>query len=169
MTRRTRSHQNDEGSQVGNAGQPGGQETTGDAAPVNPVGADHQRLQIEMLQALSSMAQSIRDMPHQILQALSTQSAPPAPQTQPAPTVPQSQPDPPAPQTQSTPSQPWGGIGRSYADFKKCAPAPFSGSSDPIDAERWVRDMEKAFMAHGSQEMERIRFATYLLQGEAYD
>ena len=172
MARRTRSQQYEEDSLAGNADQPVGQGTTGGTAPANPVDTEHQRFQSEMLQALSGMAQSMRDMQHQIQQALTAQPAPPSAPTQPTLSVPQLQPTlltQSAPPSQPALSQSWVGNGRSFADFKKFAPAPFSGSSNPIDAERWVRDMEKAFMAHGSQEMERIRFATYLLQGEAYD
>ncbi|XVE65585.1 hypothetical protein DITRI_Ditri08aG0011800 [Diplodiscus trichospermus] len=43
---------------------------------------------------------------------------------------------------------------------------PFDGTSiDPLDAEKWIKEIEKAFKAQGVTEEKRISFATFLLQG----
>lgn len=171
MPRRTRSLRHIGDSQAGDSGQPGGQQASGGSGSVNLAGNDQLQFQTQILQALAGVSQAMQAMQLQIQQALPAQPASPAPQPQPIPTLQDEPTHPTQPKqpAQLAPSQSWQGGGRSFAEFKSLAPAPFCGSTNPADAEKWVREMEKAFAAHGSQEDERIRFATYLLQGEAYD
>ncbi|OMO92561.1 Retrotransposon gag protein [Corchorus capsularis] len=54
-------------------------------------------------------------------------------------------------------------------DFVKLAP-PFVGSSiDPLDAEKWIKDIEKAFAAQAVSDEQKIPFASYQLKGAASD
>ncbi|KAK6232886.1 hypothetical protein SCA6_002959 [Theobroma cacao] len=51
----------------------------------------------------------------------------------------------------------------------KIAPPPFKGSINPDDAELWIEEMEKAFVAMRFSDQDKIRFAVYLLQGSAHN
>ncbi|OMO58913.1 reverse transcriptase [Corchorus capsularis] len=54
-------------------------------------------------------------------------------------------------------------------DFVKLAP-PFKGSSiDPLDAEKWIKEIEKAFAAQAVSDEQKIPFASYQLKGVASD
>ncbi|XVE70029.1 hypothetical protein DITRI_Ditri10aG0038800 [Diplodiscus trichospermus] len=47
---------------------------------------------------------------------------------------------------------------------------PFDGTStDPLDVEKWIKEIEKAFKAQGVIEEQKISIATFLLQGAADD
>ena len=52
-------------------------------------------------------------------------------------------------------------------DFKKYAPPVFKGTSDPMEAEGWLKAVEKVFQALRCPEEEKVTFATFLLQDEA--
>ncbi|OMO55593.1 reverse transcriptase [Corchorus capsularis] len=54
-------------------------------------------------------------------------------------------------------------------DFVKLAP-PFEGSSiDPLDAEKWIKEIERAFAAQAVSDEQKIPFASYQLKGAASD
>ena len=54
-------------------------------------------------------------------------------------------------------------------DFKKYAPPAFSGTSDPMEAESWLKTIEKVFHALRCPAEDKVTFATFMLQGEAAD
>ncbi|KAJ0959705.1 hypothetical protein J5N97_000628 [Dioscorea zingiberensis] len=58
---------------------------------------------------------------------------------------------------------------RTIAEFKRTGPPPFEGTTDPDVAEKWIDEMEKAFDVMECTEEEKLRFATYMLQGSAYN
>ncbi|XP_017976556.1 PREDICTED: uncharacterized protein LOC108662033 [Theobroma cacao] len=51
----------------------------------------------------------------------------------------------------------------------KIAPPPFKGFINSDDAELWIEEMEKAFVAMRSSDQDKIIFAVYLLQGNAHN
>ena len=55
------------------------------------------------------------------------------------------------------------------SEFKKLTPPSFEGATDPLEAEKWLAEMGKAFTALGSTDAEKLTYATYMLQGGAYD
>ncbi|XP_038983677.1 uncharacterized protein LOC120111190 [Phoenix dactylifera] len=55
----------------------------------------------------------------------------------------------------------------SLAEFKKFAPSAFKGTSDPLEAETWLNEMEKVFNALRCPDEDRVTFATFMLLGEA--
>ena len=54
-------------------------------------------------------------------------------------------------------------------DFVKLVKPFDSSSTDPMDAEKWIQEVEKAFKAQGVTEEQKIPFSTCLLQGAAND
>lgn len=54
-------------------------------------------------------------------------------------------------------------------DFKKYAPPVFTGTSDPMEAESWIKATKKVFHALRCPAEEKVTFATFMLQGEAAD
>ena len=43
----------------------------------------------------------------------------------------------------------------------------FKGTTDPFEAEAWVKKMEKLFTTMGCTDHRRVTFATFILEGEA--
>ncbi|KAK6240869.1 hypothetical protein SCA6_006258 [Theobroma cacao] len=60
-------------------------------------------------------------------------------------------------------------IHKALGEFKKIAPLLFKGSTNPDDAELWIEEMEKGFDAMRSSDQDKVRFAIYPLQGNAYN
>uniref|UniRef100_A0A2N9EHF1 Integrase catalytic domain-containing protein n=1 Tax=Fagus sylvatica TaxID=28930 RepID=A0A2N9EHF1_FAGSY len=54
-------------------------------------------------------------------------------------------------------------------EFKRLTPPSFEGSTEPLVAEKWLTEMEKAFRVLKCAEEEKVNYATYMLQGDAYD
>ena len=54
-----------------------------------------------------------------------------------------------------------------FKDFKAVGPPEFRGTADPIEAQTWVKEIEKAFVIARVAEEQKIIFATYLMKGEA--
>ena len=54
----------------------------------------------------------------------------------------------------------------SLADFKKLSPTPFRGVEGPLEAEVWLKGVEKIFDAIKCADEDRILFATFLFEGE---
>lgn len=52
-------------------------------------------------------------------------------------------------------------------DFLKLKPKEFSGSIDPKIVEHWVDEMDKIFALMQCTEVQKVRFATHMLTGEA--
>ena len=54
-----------------------------------------------------------------------------------------------------------------FKDFKLVGPPEFSGSTDPIEAQTWIEEMEKVFDVARVAEEQKTSFATFMLKGEA--
>ncbi|MQL73244.1 hypothetical protein Taro_005580 [Colocasia esculenta] len=48
--------------------------------------------------------------------------------------------------------------------FKRMAPPPFKGESQPLRVESWMREVEKIFRANRCAEEDKVSLATYMLQ-----
>ena len=53
--------------------------------------------------------------------------------------------------------------------FKRLTPPSFEGSTEPLVAEKWLTEMDKVFRVLRCTEEEKVNYATYMLQGDAYD
>lgn len=53
----------------------------------------------------------------------------------------------------------------SIADFLKSQPPRFSVAREPLDADDWLRTMERKFEALHVPDNERVNFSTYMLEG----
>ncbi|KAG6676615.1 hypothetical protein I3842_15G160600 [Carya illinoinensis] len=60
-------------------------------------------------------------------------------------------------------------VGCTYEQFLAHWTLTFSGEEDPLQARRWIRDLERTFEVFGCTEAEKVLYASYLLQGEAAD
>ena len=56
---------------------------------------------------------------------------------------------------------------KGLVDFLKIAPKPFVGTTNPVEAENWIDEMEKAFQGSQCPEKEKVDYAVYLLQDSA--
>ena len=65
------------------------------------------------------------------------------------------------------PINPPAGHMASFKDFKSVGPPEFKGSTEPMEAQSWVKEVEKAFVIARVGEEQKTAFATYLLKGEA--
>ncbi|KAJ8619853.1 hypothetical protein MRB53_028382 [Persea americana] len=54
-----------------------------------------------------------------------------------------------------------------YKKFKGYDPPSFSGTTDPIVAETWLREIEKVFKVMKCVEADKVRLATYKIKGTA--
>nr|CAD1842671.1 unnamed protein product [Ananas comosus var. bracteatus] len=59
--------------------------------------------------------------------------------------------------------------GNSLIDFQKLNPPIFRGSTDPLEAESWLQEMEKALTHMGIGGETQVTFATYMLREGAYE
>ena len=55
----------------------------------------------------------------------------------------------------------------SLADFLRVGPPFFSNPKEPLDADDWLRSVQRKFAAHHVPAVEHVNFATYLLEGPA--
>lgn len=55
------------------------------------------------------------------------------------------------------------------ADFKRLDPLAFQGSTDPLAAETWIQEMEKAFALLSCALSDKVKHATFILRIGAYD
>ena len=55
----------------------------------------------------------------------------------------------------------------SLSDFQSTRPRPFASASEPMDAEDWLRDIERKLNTGGCIDEEKLRYAAYLLSGPA--
>ena len=55
----------------------------------------------------------------------------------------------------------------SLSDFLRVGPPFFSNPKEPLDADDWLRSIQRKFAAHHVPAAEHVNFATYLLEGPA--
>ncbi|XP_038983061.1 uncharacterized protein LOC120110985 [Phoenix dactylifera] len=55
------------------------------------------------------------------------------------------------------------------AEFKRLAPLAFKETTKPLEVDNWLTEMEKAFAVLRCQDDEKILFASYMMQGEAFN
>ncbi|XP_038985500.1 uncharacterized protein LOC120111712 [Phoenix dactylifera] len=78
-------------------------------------------------------------------------------------------------QAQLSQTQPQQGRGEqceqrsNIAEFKRLAPPAFKGTTEPLEADNWLTEMEKAFAVLRCQDDEKILFASYMMQGETFN
>ncbi|XP_077232116.1 uncharacterized protein LOC143866802 [Tasmannia lanceolata] len=68
---------------------------------------------------------------------------------------------------QQAPSTPLQNEGAILEQFIRQHPAAFSGTTDPLEAERWIHSIEKIFSVIDCTSQQRVRLATYRLDGDA--
>ncbi|KAL5570732.1 hypothetical protein UlMin_020329 [Ulmus minor] len=56
-----------------------------------------------------------------------------------------------------------------FSEFKRLTPPTFEGATDPLKVEKWVTEMEKAFLVVRCTDAEKVDYAAYMLQEDAYD
>ncbi|KAL8122190.1 hypothetical protein AgCh_018800 [Apium graveolens] len=54
-----------------------------------------------------------------------------------------------------------------FKQFQAVKPPEFKGSADPVEANAWLKEMEKAFELVGAGIEQKTKFASYFLKGEA--
>ena len=54
-----------------------------------------------------------------------------------------------------------------FKSFKSLNPPEFKGTTDPVEARAWLKEIEKTFEIVGVEEDKKTIFATYMLKGEA--
>lgn len=54
-----------------------------------------------------------------------------------------------------------------FNDFKSVGPPEFKGTTDPIEAQTWVKEIEKTFVIANVEEGQKTSFTTYMMNGEA--
>ena len=54
-----------------------------------------------------------------------------------------------------------------FKEFKSVGPPEFKGTTDPMEAQTWVKEIEKAFVITNVAEAQKTSFATYMMKGEA--
>ena len=54
-----------------------------------------------------------------------------------------------------------------FKQFQAVKPPEFKGSADPMEANEWIKEMEKAFELVRAGAEQKTKFASYFLKGEA--
>ena len=54
-------------------------------------------------------------------------------------------------------------------EFKRLSPPTFEGTTEPMEVEKWIIEMENVFRVLECFEDERVAYAAYMLRGNAYD
>ena len=54
-------------------------------------------------------------------------------------------------------------------EFKRLSPPAFEGTTEPMEAEKWIIKMEKVFKVLECYQGEKVASAAYMLRGDAYD
>ena len=54
-------------------------------------------------------------------------------------------------------------------EFKRLFPLVFKGTTEPMEAEKWIIEMEKVFRVLECSEGEKMAYAAYMLCGDFYD
>ena len=55
-----------------------------------------------------------------------------------------------------------------FKSFQAVNPPEFKGTADPVEAQAWLKEMEKAFDLVGVEENQKCKFASYYLKSEKY-
>ena len=58
---------------------------------------------------------------------------------------------------------------KDFRELRQLGAKEFSGTTDPAEAEAWLKGTERIFTLMGSTEEEQFVFIVSLLQGDAYD
>lgn len=53
------------------------------------------------------------------------------------------------------------------SEFQRTAPAPFVGSTNVDEAEKWIKRMEKSFKVVQCSDVDKVRIASFMLEGGA--
>ena len=54
-------------------------------------------------------------------------------------------------------------------EFKRLSPPTFEGTTEPMEVEKWIIEMEKVFRVLKCSEDEKVAYVAYMLRGDAYD
>ena len=54
-------------------------------------------------------------------------------------------------------------------EFKRLSPPTFEGTTEPMEAEKWIIEMEKVFRVLEYSEDEKVACVAYMLRVDAYD
>ena len=54
-------------------------------------------------------------------------------------------------------------------EFKRLSPPTFEGTTEPMEVEKWIIEMEKVFRVLECSKGEKVAYAAYMLRGDAYD
>ena len=54
-----------------------------------------------------------------------------------------------------------------FKDFKNVGPPKFKGTTEPIEAQAWIKEIEKAFVIAGVGDEQTTVFTTYMMKGKA--
>ena len=54
-------------------------------------------------------------------------------------------------------------------EFKRLSPPPFEATIEPMEAEKWIIEMEKVFRVLECSEGEKVAYVAYMLREIAYD
>ena len=54
-----------------------------------------------------------------------------------------------------------------FKDFKAVGPPEFKGTTNPIEAQTWIMEIEKVFDVFRVSEEQKTAFAAFMLKGEA--
>ena len=65
------------------------------------------------------------------------------------------------------PEPPRNMVASSFKAFQSIRPPEFKGTTDPVEAKAWLKEMEKSFEILGVAEEQKTVFSTYMLKGEA--
>ncbi|KAL5553334.1 hypothetical protein UlMin_040735 [Ulmus minor] len=56
-----------------------------------------------------------------------------------------------------------------FSEFKRLTLPTFEGAIDPLKTEKWVTEMDKTFLVVRCTDAEKVDYAAYMLQEDAYD
>jgi len=54
-------------------------------------------------------------------------------------------------------------------EFKRLSPPTFEGTTELMEAEKWIIEMEKVLRVLECSEGEKVAYVAYMLHGDAYD
>ena len=65
------------------------------------------------------------------------------------------------------PEPPHNVVANAFKAFQSLQPPEFKGTTDPVEARAWLKEMEKSFKILHTADDQKMVFATYMLKGEA--
>jgi hypothetical protein len=120
----------------------------------------------KIIQTLVDLVQEQQKELREIRQELREQRE--APQM-PLSTTPQSQPMQVQPEKVDTGERDAASSRQGMREFQRLSPSAFLGAEEPIEAERWINEMQKIFAIIKCKDDEKVAFATFMLKAEAHD